>query len=110
MLAEDLRLEDEDEGAPLPGVCRESGLQTGVLEKRVAIPSVFFRHLRQQQTAAVSQLDDQSVSADFDLLNRFDLALGREDRDLHLDADELVRHHWTEPWIRIRDGLRQFGD
>ena len=49
------------------------------------------RHLRQQQSAVRALLDDQPVSSDFDFLDRLDLALGREHRDLDVDGIEFLR-------------------
>ena len=49
--AEDARFEHQDAGARPPGVARQSGFDARVLEKRLAIPSVFRRDLRQQQPA-----------------------------------------------------------
>ena len=56
--------------AAAPGVGGETGLEAGVVEERVAVPSLLDRHLRQQETAAGAVLDDQAVTPDLDLVDR----------------------------------------
>ena len=90
-----------------PGVRGESGFDTRMIEERIAVPSVLARDLRQQQSAVRALLDNQPMTADFDFLDRLDLALGREHRDLDVDVVEFLRRDRVEPRIRVGDRLRQ---
>jgi hypothetical protein len=52
-----------------------------VLHELLGVPAVLGRDLRQQQTPTIAALDDQSVTTDFDLRNRGNVASRGEHRE-----------------------------
>jgi hypothetical protein len=69
-LIKDQSREHEDVGiVVLPGLGREAGLDTGLLDEGVAVPALLDRHLRQQQALDISLLNNQSVFTDLDLFD-----------------------------------------
>ena len=75
---------------------------TCVRKKSFGIPLPFGRDLRQQQPSTPSLADDQAVTTDFDFArsrNRFERA---EQRQLDLDAWNLLNGDSRKPWILAR--------
>ena len=46
----------------LPGVGREAGLQANLLKKSLEIPTLLYRHLREQYSLASAFLDEETVA------------------------------------------------
>src|SRR5215470_3960842 len=65
--AEHFGLEPIDLRAVLPGVFWQSGLVTRVREKHLRVPVPLGRDLRQQQATLPALLDNETVTADFDV-------------------------------------------
>ena len=103
-LPEHLRLESPELRALLPRVARQARLVAGLREERLPIPAPFGRHLRQQQPALPALLDDQPVTADFDVVRRRDRLERPEQRHLDLQAGQFRGADRREPRIGAAGG------
>ena len=82
-----------------PGVGRQTGLDAGLFEKGVPVPTVFGGDLWKQHPAVIALLKVDAVGADFDLFDGVDLVQGRQDRDLKTVSLEIVDLHRVEAGI-----------
>ena len=94
----------------LPGIARQTGFDTGVLKKRLAVPAILRGDLRQEQTLAAAVLDDESVASNFDLSDRCDFTGRCQHQDFDLEVRQLVQRDRREPRIRIRDDAGEVDD
>ncbi len=91
-----------------PTARRQSGLDAGLVQKGLAVPSILCGHLRQQQPRKSPAADDEPVSADYDLLN-VSYRLDRpHHRNLQFELRHLLRLNGKESRIahRGRHGAR----
>ena len=68
LVTENLRGEYFDRRSTPPGIGGKPSFVTGLLQKRHAIPIVFYSYLRQEQAPAAVHADQKSVASDFDVL------------------------------------------
>jgi hypothetical protein len=70
VLAKNQRCKHKNVGViVLPGLARQTGLEAGLLDERVAVPMFFHRDLRQQDSLNISLLHNQSVLTHLDVFN-----------------------------------------
>ena len=110
LLAEYLRLEEQNARVALPRAGRQRRLHAGVLEKGFNIPPVLARHLRQQQSAPVAPLDDETVPSNFNVLNRAHLAFRAQCRNLDRQPFQILGGDRREPRIRVRHDAAEMSD
>src|SRR5512143_1540495 len=99
LFVEDDGLEDGDLGSTPPGVARQAGLETALVEEGLPVPAVVDRHLGEQDTPGPSSLDDDAVGADLDQPRVRDLSGRRQDRDLEPEVLELAGRDGPEAGI-----------
>src|SRR5512133_1025996 len=92
----------------LPGVDRQAGLQAGLREKRLAIPSMLQWHLRQQKPATAFHANDEAVPPNLNLF-RTHREWRRQDADLDLQLWDFFARDGIETRVvkrRCHRGLR----
>ena len=107
-LAKDLGVEPIDACIAAPRVDGQTRLHTRLPEELLRGPTPFDRHLRQQQAAAVSFFDDQTVLPNGEGIGlmRIDRLERAENRDLQRDLRQFVARHRRKSGI-LRRRLRR---
>ena len=74
--------------AVLPCITRQGRFVARLFDKCLSIPPPFGRHLGKQQTSLPSLFDDETMAADFDLVERRYGFEGSEDRQLDINLGQ----------------------
>jgi hypothetical protein len=76
----------------------------------LAVPSIFCRHLREQQAGEAASADDQTIAANLDLCDIPDGLDRSHDGDFELQLRHLVRANWKEARVAKSRGDGAGGD
>jgi len=102
-LAEHQGSETEEIGVGvLPCTPRQARLVANLLQKSCPIPSLFARHLRQQQALVAALADQQAVLPNADLLNVHHAAQRGQNRDLVMQVPQFARGDREETGVSER--------